>query len=259
MRFTSRARLLALLLTVSGAGVSGAVQAAKPAFATTPVRGTMQTAKPTCGTVPAGRRGGVGRRAACAGAGLCVVWLLADPRAVVAAAPPVAASSERVHAVLGALERLISTWEEATEDCRFGEVKRELLSADSKAELLVEASTFATFNKEKTMNVLCKRSPSVVRALVDSPSAQRVEGDLRKLVTLVPDESSDDYLELIESWSSARSSASAAAYISQTGDLASVNAYKKGTEDGASENLQLARRNVTEAARVLRAALLMVS
>jgi hypothetical protein len=160
--------------------------------------------------------------------------------------------------VLAAFDKLSGKWVDATTDCRFGEIKRELLSAASKEQLLVEASTFATFNKEKTMDVLCKRSPALARALVDGPSVGKVEADLRRLVALVPDENSDEYLEVIESWSQSRSAASAAAYAAQTGDLSSINAFAQGSDDGGSSNLLEAQRSVAEAARALRRAVQLI-
>jgi hypothetical protein len=184
---------------------------------------------------------------------VCAGVLLVGQHAATAA-PAAPANSDRVRAVLGAFEKLSAKWADATLDCRFGEVKRDLLSSASKQQLLEEASTFATFNKEKTMDVMCKRSTTLVRALVDGPETQRVEGDLRRLVPLVSDESADEFLELIDSWSQQRSAASAAAYTAMTGDLSSVNVFKKGTEDGGSENLLQAQRSVAEAARVLRRA-----
>lgn len=207
------------------------------------------------GSTPALRRAppcasGFGRRAICLGAGalVCAPWERAA-----AAPPPI--NTDRPRAVLRAFEKLDVTWEDATTDCRFGEVKRELLGIESKAELLEEASSFATFNKEKTMNVLCKRSTALARALVDGPSAQKVEGDLRRLAVRVPDEMEDEYLGLIESWSQMRSAASAAAFTAQTGDMSSLNTFVKGADDGGSENLVQARRNVAEGARVLRRAM----
>ncbi|KAG8463834.1 hypothetical protein KFE25_000002 [Diacronema lutheri] len=138
------------------------------------------------------------RRAVCVGAG--ALLLARSERAAAASPASGAAGTERVRAVLIAFERLSASWEDATTDCRFGEVKRELLGASSKAELLEEASTFATFNKEKTMNVLCKRSTALM------------------------------------------------------GDISTINAYAKGSDDGGSENLVQAQRNVAEGARVLRRA-----
>lgn len=194
------------------------------------------------------------RRAVCVGAG--ALLLARSERAAAASPASGAAGTERVRAVLIAFERLSASWEDATTDCRFGEVKRELLGASSKAELLEEASTFATFNKEKTMNVLCKRSTALVRAVIDGPSAQRVEGDLRRLVSRVPDEEAaqEEFLALIDGWSQSRSAASVAARVAQMGDISTINAYAKGSDDGGSENLVQAQRNVAEGARVLRRA-----
>lgn len=228
------------------------------------------------------------RRAVCFGASalLCAPWECA------LAAPP---DTERARAVLGAFEQLSRSWEDATTDCRFGEVKRELLSAGQKTQLLEEASSFATFNKEKTMNVLCKRSTALARALIDGPSVQRVEGDLRKLIVRVPEDMGDEYLALIDGtepgpaqscpfarlpwpftsarlpcarpllgarcasgWSQSRSAASVAAFTSASGDMASINSFAKGSDDGGSENLRQAQLSVAEAARVLRRALELV-
>lgn len=198
-------------------------------------------------SMPAGRL--LGRRAVCAGFGAAAASTLCPPRRVSAAPEPVA----DLRQTLSALDTLVSRWEEATSDCRFGEIQRKLLETASKERLLEEASTFSTFNKEKNMDVMCKRSTRLVRAVVDGPGAKRAEAQLRSLAVIVTDE--DRLVDLVETWAQARSAASAAAFASQTGDLSALNTYKQGTDDGGSENLLEARRNVVLGADTLRQAL----
>jgi hypothetical protein len=48
------------------------------------------------------------------------------------------------------------------------------------------------------VNVLCKRSLTLARALVDGASVGKIEADLRRLVVLVLEDKSDEDLDLIE-------------------------------------------------------------
>lgn len=60
---------------------------------------------------------------------------------------------------------LIDNWDEKTTYCNFGEFQRELLLPENKAKLLDAAKEFSLwdYDKSKTMNVMCKRDPQVVR------------------------------------------------------------------------------------------------
>ena len=60
---------------------------------------------------------------------------------------------------------LIENWDEKTTYCNFGEFQRELLLPENKGKLLDAAKEFSLwdYDKTKTMNVMCKRDPQVVR------------------------------------------------------------------------------------------------
>lgn len=60
---------------------------------------------------------------------------------------------------------LIDNWDEKTTYCNFGEFQRELLLPENKGKLLDAAKEFSLwdYDKSKTMNVMCKRDPQVVR------------------------------------------------------------------------------------------------
>lgn len=60
---------------------------------------------------------------------------------------------------------LIDNWDEKTTYCNFGEFQRELLLPENKGKLLDAAKEFSLwdYDKTKTMNVMCKRDPQVVR------------------------------------------------------------------------------------------------
>ena len=60
---------------------------------------------------------------------------------------------------------LIENWDEKTTYCNFGEFQRELLLPENKGKLLDAAKEFSLwdYEKTKTMNVMCKRDPQVVR------------------------------------------------------------------------------------------------
>ena len=60
---------------------------------------------------------------------------------------------------------LIDNWDEKTTYCNFGEFQRDLLLPENKGKLLDAAKEFSLwdYDKSKTMNVMCKRDPQVVR------------------------------------------------------------------------------------------------
>ena len=57
-------------------------------------------------------------------------------------------------------------WDEATLNCNYAEVNRELLASDNKEALLSAASESALFAKGTTTKQLCKRDPEVVRKVM---------------------------------------------------------------------------------------------
>ena len=89
--------------------------------------------------------------------------------------PPTAHAAQQVEVSSNDLNRLklglreitylIDNWDEKTTYCNFGEFQRELLLPENKAKLLDAAKEFSLwdYDKSKTMNVMCKRDPQVVR------------------------------------------------------------------------------------------------
>jgi hypothetical protein len=89
--------------------------------------------------------------------------------------PPAAHAAQQVEVASNDLNRLklglreitylIDNWDEKTTYCNFGEFQRELLLPENKAKLLDAAKEFSLwdYDKSKTMNVMCKRDPQVVR------------------------------------------------------------------------------------------------
>ena len=92
--------------------------------------------------------------------------------------PPPAHAAQQVEVLASDLNRLklglreitylIDNWDEKTTYCNFGEFQRELLLPENKGKLLDAAKEFSLwdYDKSKTMNVMCKRDPQVVRLVL---------------------------------------------------------------------------------------------
>lgn len=127
----------------------------------------------------------------------CATTTAILPRSCVAAP---ADDVERLTKALGLLEELTTRWPELTTDCRYGEMRRELLSAENKERLLVEASS--TSKASSTITV-CKTSGVAVRRVLGTTadsSLSRLGGVLERPAVLqrVPDDRIEDYQGLSE-------------------------------------------------------------
>ena len=103
-------------------------------------------------------------------AGLLIPSLTLNP-----VVPQAAFAAQQIEVSSGDLNRLklglreitylVDNWDEKTTYCNFGEFQRELLLPENKAKLLDAAKEFSLwdYDKSKTMNVMCKRDPQVVR------------------------------------------------------------------------------------------------
>lgn len=101
--------------------------------------------------------------------------LLGSTTATAAAFPARASAAEssyskadftRLKRGLYQLEVLLDQWDEATLNCNYAEVNKDLLSSDNKQALLSAASESALFAKGTTTKNICKRDPEVVRKVM---------------------------------------------------------------------------------------------
>lgn len=166
------------------------------------------------------------------------------------------------------LNYLLSHWNEKTLYCNFGEFQSDLLTPDNKEKLLVAAAEFGLldYDKSKTMNVVCKRDPEMVRAFLGvTPNNLNLNGAeklLRKPSTV--DRVSDvdiveRYFELVDNFASAISSADVLAYSARS-DYASTETSTRSValqagvanEGDAKESyLDKSRVSVQQAAQAL--------
>jgi hypothetical protein len=122
------------------------------------------------------------------------------------------------------LNYLLDYWNEKTLYCNFGEFQRELLTPENKKSLLAAAAEtgLLDYDKSKTMNVMCKRDPQMVRAMLgltpDNLTLSGADKLLRKATSInrVDPNFVDEYIDQIEKFSRGLSSASALAYGART-------------------------------------------
>eukprot|EP00596_Hydrurales_sp_CCMP1899_P007349 CAMPEP_0119045190 /NCGR_PEP_ID=MMETSP1177-20130426/37847_1 /TAXON_ID=2985 /ORGANISM="Ochromonas sp, Strain CCMP1899" /LENGTH=201 /DNA_ID=CAMNT_0007016531 /DNA_START=275 /DNA_END=880 /DNA_ORIENTATION=- len=115
---------------------------------------------------------------------------------------------------------LLDNWEDKTTYCNFGEFQRELLLPENKAKLMDAAKEFTLwdYDKTKTMNVMCKRDPQVVRAFLgltpENMLLNRAEVLMKKTSTIdrVDPDFIDDYFEAVETYVQALATADGLAY-----------------------------------------------
>ena len=133
------------------------------------------------------------------------------------------------------LSYLVRNWDEKTNYCVFGEIKRELLSDDNKYELIESAKFGSTLDKNPaTVNIKCKRDPQVVReflGLGNEPVAlalKNAEALMRKPSTLqlVDPDDIDRYIEAIEKYSINVAAADGLSYAARTDYSSTENATK---------------------------------
>mgnify|MGYP006165101639 CR=1 FL=1 len=180
------------------------------------------------------------RRTVLVAAGACT---LATPVTATAAGD----ERDRLRRGLVELDNLLLQWTDLTVDCRYGEIRRELLGADSKEQLLKEASSMS---KSSTMETLCKTNPQIVRAALGTSR----DGPLSKpgallqkpaLIDALDDVAFDEYQAVSEQLQTAISAADAAAFAAGN-DYSAQTTFKRGATP-SSPNLNTARDFVVEA------------
>merc|ERR1711991_44742 len=113
---------------------------------------------------------------------------------------------------------LIENWDDKTTYCNFGEFKMELMDAKNKDGLISAAKDSGLLDKSKTMNVMCKRDPEVVRAFLglttENLTMQKADQLMKSKSTIekVDPDNIDDYFEAVDQFTIDIASADALAY-----------------------------------------------
>ena len=187
---------------------------------------------------------------------------------VLAAADNSSADTVRLRQGLDQLSFLLDHWVEATTNCKYAEVNKELLSAENKEELLDAAAKSVLFDKSKTSKALCKRDAEALRfvmavggnknaksgppvmfaqrgmyASVNGAGAMssgpqpllNADSAIQRGFARLQDEGAqDEYLVAMETFSAAKSALAAASYASGVADFSSVVAAQDLSTDANS-------------------------
>jgi hypothetical protein len=142
------------------------------------------------------------------------------------------------------LNYLMNNWDEKTNYCVFGEIKKELLSDDNKNELIDKAKYGSTLDKNPaTVNIKCKRDPQVVREFLGLgneaiglplKSADKLMKKPSTLMLVDPDDI-DRYIDAVEKYSENIAAADGLSYSARTDYSSTENASKGDTSLKASD------------------------
>mmetsp|Transcript_20235 Transcript_20235/g.64645 ORF Transcript_20235/g.64645 Transcript_20235/m.64645 type:complete len:217 (-) Transcript_20235:175-825(-) len=158
---------------------------------------------------------------------------------------------ERLRSADGLIRKLKSHWQDLTIDCRYGEMRRELLSAENKERLLAEASSTS---KSGTTVTVCKSSGVQVRKVLGTTaesSLSRMGALLERpaLLQRVPEDSLEAYQAASEQLQQALAAADGAAYLAGN-DYSAQTTFRRG-ESTDTPNLDAAFQSVSEAQQAL--------
>jgi hypothetical protein len=157
---------------------------------------------------------------------------------------------------LNQLSLVVENWNEATLNCNYADLNKDLLAIGSKQEFLDAASKSVLFNKDQVSTTLCKRDAETLRYIMgvggeknqkSGPPAMfanrgiydRVQSFPRPLLNIESimklalgeiDEDEDIFLDAMEEWSSAKSALSATSYASGVADFSSIIADSSSYE-----------------------------
>lgn len=155
---------------------------------------------------------------------------------------------------LSQIQYLINHWDEKTIYCNFGEFQRELLLPENKERLYKAAAEtgLLDYDKSKTMNVMCRRDPEMVRAYLgfkeENPTLRRADLLMRSdeaMARIDPDRI-DQYIEAVETYTQAVAAVDTLAYNART-DYASVQTSKReeiDTNSGKNDYLAQSRETI---------------
>ena len=166
---------------------------------------------------------------------------------------------ELLRSALRSIDELFAGWAERTTNCKFGEVRRELLETQNKEALLKAAETMALFDKEKTMVTLCKRDPSPIQDVMNGDAVRAVSDAARRELARVTalddsgaaDIDADAFIGALERWEVLRGASLSLARAALVGDYEVTTEYVRGAPVEQNSLLEQARRNAAEARAAL--------
>jgi hypothetical protein len=165
---------------------------------------------------------------------------------------------ELLRSALRSIDELFAGWAERTTNCKFGEVRRELLETQNKEALLKAAETMALFDKEKTMVTLCKRDPSPIQDVMNGGAVRAVSDAARRELARVTaldegagDIDADAFIGALERWEVLRGASLSLARAALVGDYEVTTEYVRGAPVEPSSLLEQARRNAAGARTAL--------
>jgi len=159
----------------------------------------------------------------------------------------------RVSTGAALLEKMSANWGELTTQCNYAEADRAMMQ--NKTLLLEKASVKGAYQTDSSVVVnMCKVDTDTVRPLLAKDSALgRLSRQLVRpaaLALVVNPDDADRYVELAEAYDRALSEATAALYLSGTGDFNAGTGFKGG-ELPSAPNLGNARDAVEQARDLL--------
>jgi len=159
--------------------------------------------------------------------------------------------SVRVQGSAAILDKLSARWSELTVQCTYAEADRSMMQ--NKTLLLEKASVKGAYQKDSSVVVnTCKVDASAVRPLIAKDSAiARLPSQLTKegLDQVDPDDF-ERFVALVEQFDRALGEASAAMYLSGTGDFNAKTGFAVG-EVPVAPNLDAAKDRIDEARSLL--------
>lgn len=166
---------------------------------------------------------------------------------------------ELLKSALRSIDELFASWADRTTNCKFGEVRRELLETQNKEALLKAAETMALFDKEKTMVTLCKRDPSPIQDVMNGDAVRAVSDAARRELARVTalddsgaaDIDADAFIGALERWEVLRGASLSLARAALVGDYEVTTEYVRGAPVEQNSLLEQARRNAAEARAAL--------
>jgi hypothetical protein len=174
----------------------------------------------------------------------CAKW---DPNSVSIAAQQVVIDPNdlnRLRLGLREVSYLLDHWDEKTTYCNFGEYQRELLLPENK-ELLYKAAKetgLLDYDKSKTMNIMCKKDPEVIRAFLgltkDNLLLAKAESLMKKPTTIdrVDPDLVDQYFEDIETYMQSVATADSLAYQARTDYASTETATRESYQEKSGKS-----------------------
>jgi hypothetical protein len=153
------------------------------------------------------------------------------------------ADLKRLRLGLREVSYLLEKWDEKTTYCNFGEFQRELLLPENKERLFQAAreTGLLDYDKSKTMNVMCRKDPEVVRAFLgltkENLLLAKADDLMKKPSTLsrVDPDKIDQYFEDVETYMQAVAMADTLAYQARTDYSSTETATKESYKENSGK------------------------